>query len=628
MKSGDIDKVKDILKEYKGTNNLIHYYKHLFERNTFEYDDFAVEYVLSNHDYEEKTVNKVVKITSYVGEKLQKKHFIDFCPEKILITRIIGEIGNSYHCYIQYRQSVPPVLTFINKNGILNEIETVDWGNINVNFSKYDKKSGRKLKNHQKEGVKFLVGNKKCILADTMGFGKSTTSVVAALETKVKNVLILCPASLKTNWKREISFYDKEENISIVNGSEWKVGKRWTIVNYDILHNFYKIPFDPVFDIQTTIGEDGRKHTERIPVMVKDKKTGEMVQKLKKSTRKDAVETCLKESMMAQTDFDCVIIDEAHKLSNNSSLRYKILDDFLKKRKPTYCFMLTGTPVVNKPINLYYILKLLDANVTKDYVYYTKRYCAARTINLKSGQQVTLTKGASNLDELKEKIKNIYIRREIADLDDMVNKQVITKYYDLTEEQETRYRQLWEEYVEAQLEQGNENSEEYRQLVEGMIVRQYLAQQMIPHTIEIANEKIEDGDKVIIVCTFEDEINKFKKYYKDKAVVFDGKTSLKNKDKAVSEFMNNPKVQVFIGQIESAGTGLTLTVSNLVIFNSYSWIAASNKQMEDRIYRLTQDRDVTCIYQVFNDDISRHMFETVQGKQFISDSIIKKENEK
>ena len=211
---------------------------------------------------------------------------------------------------------------------------------------------------------------------------------------------------------------------------------------------------------------------------------------------------------------------------------------------------------------------------------------------------------------------------------DMVNKTINTRYYDLTDKQMSEYNKLWDEYVEAQMGQGNEDSEDYRQLVEGIIVRQYLAKEMIPNTIQLVNEKIEDEEKVIIVCTFTEEINKFKEYYGNKCVVYDGKMTTKQKDKAEYEFMNNPKVKVFIGQITASSVGLTLTAAHTLIFNSYSWVAADNKQMEDRIYRINQTEDVTCIYQLFNDSISQNMFDKVIRKEIIMNDVIKSEKEK
>ena len=627
MKTNAVDKAYEIIKGYNGYSNYMKYLQYKVNSRHYILNDFDIEYIINNKDFVPYELNKTVKISVDFGRKLNEKFLIGFTPEKIRISSVIGEMGNSFHCYIQYRQSVPPVLTYVNKNNILTPLETVDYNTVEVDFDKYDKssKDGRKLKILQKEGIKFLLANRKCILADSMGTGKTIQSIIAAMASNSKKILIITTASLKTNWKRELTIYNDEKDIQILQGSKDEIcDKKYVIANYDILINYYEVPTETVYETEYVYNENGKREVIRKPVMVKSK-DGQLIEKQKKSTRKDVIEECLKNSPLFLNKFDCVIIDEAQKLSNNSSNRYKVIDDFLKRAKPNYVFLLTGTPLTNKPINLYYILKLIDAPITRDYRYFIKRYCDAKTFRLKTGKEVTTINGASNLEELREKIKHLYIRRLLTEMTDMVDKNIITKTYDLTESQRVEYERLWQEYLDAQTEQGNEDSEQYRQLVEGILVRQYLAKQMVDNTIKLVDNMLEEGGKVIIVCTFSEEIAMFKDYYKKKCVVYDGKMTAKAKDKAEQAFNNDKNVRVFIGQILAAGVGLNLVVANKMVFNSYSWVAADNAQIEDRIYRLTQKNDVTCVYQLFNDSMSKHMYDTVVGKKNMMDTIIKSE---
>ena len=632
MTDKDISKAYEILGTYQGENNQIRYYQLLYRQHKLVLEEFGVNYILQNVDYVPQIVNKVVGISSDFGLKLKEKHNLDFTPEKLKITKIIGEIGSSYHCYAQFRRSVEPQLMYVSKKYILNQLtDSNEYENMVVNFDKYDKMTehlGRKIKDHQKTAVKFLLFNKKCVLADSMGLGKTTSAILAALCGNFKKILIITTASMKSSWKKEVALYHDPEDITILSGKKWDGSKKFTIINYDIVQNSYEVPMEPVFEEHRIEGVNGQVEILRTPVMIKSKSTGELVQKMQKTRKKEKILEALRNSPLFLNKFDCVIIDEAHKLSNNTSIRYNTISDFLKRAKPEAVFLLTGTPLTNKPINLYHILRLIDAPVTSDYHYYVKRYCDGKTFTLRDGREVTTANGATNLNELREKIKHLYIRRLITDVPGMVKKQILTKYYDLTELQKCEYDRLWKEYVEAQENQGNDESEKYRQLVEGMIVRQYLAKEMTAHTIELANSQIDYGEKVVIICTFQEEITILKDYYKKKAVVFDGTMTIKQKDKAVSEFMNNPKVQVFIGQIIACGVGLTLTASKFLIFNSYSWVAADNAQAQDRIYRLKQTQDVTCVYQLFTDSISQDMFEKVIRKELIMNETIKKEDDK
>lgn len=618
MKINDVDKAYEILKAYKGTNNQIKYYQYMYSKNSIVLKEFDINYILNNYDYSPKTINKIVKVSDIFGKKIQEKYELDFTPEKVKITTIIGEMGDSYHCFLQFRQSIPPKLFYLNKKYILNPLETIDYSKIDIDFNQFDKKTehlGRKLKALQKEGVKFLLSNKKCILADGMGSGKSVQSIVASICTNVDKILIICPASVKSTWKRELMYYVDEKDITIVNGNNWGETTKFTIINYDILDNFYTVPTENVIEEVVTKDENNNIVTK-------------LVTKTKKSTKKAVIEECMKNSRLFQENFGCVIVDEVHRMVNNKSIRYQVIDDLFKRTRPPFRFLLTGTPMTNKPMNLYYILKLIDAEVTDDYRFYVKRYCGGKEMKLRTGKKILIANDATNLDELKEKIKHVYIRRLLSQMSDMVKKNIEVKEYDLNEKQTLRYNELWDEYVKAQEEKGNNDSEAYRQLVEGTIVRQYLAKEMIPNTIHLAEEIIDNNEKVIISCTYTEEVNELKKYFGKIAVVYDGKMTSKQKDKSEYEFMNNPKIKVFIGQIDSASVGLTLTAATKLIFNSFSFSSHVLKQMEDRIYRLTQTKDVTCYYQVFTDSVSQHVYNTVLKKELMANSIIKSEDEK
>ena len=660
MRETNIQKAYNILREYTGTNNMILYYKKMYEKSKLllTEDGFDTEYIIQNKNYEPFEVNKTIKISSILGEKLQEKYKIDFTPEKLKIGRVIGEMGNSYHCYCQYRKSVQPQLMYISRKYLLNPLIEVDYNSIDIDFGKYNKLTAhlnRKIKPHQEEAIKFLVANKKCILADSMGLGKSLSAIIAALESGSKKVLVITTASLKSTWKREIGLYEPEENIFVVKGTKWDgETAKFTVINYDIVQNYYEIPLEVEYEEQMLDNGNGDIETFRVPVMKTDKKTGKLVPKMVKSRKKNKIREALDNSPLFQCDFDCVIIDEAQKLANNTSNRYKVIYDFLMKSKIPYVFLTTGTPLTNTPMNLYNILRLIKAEITSDYEFYVKRYCDGKTM-FKPGefkkwaaiadrngltdssrfeyidahaQKITIPQGATNLEELREKIKHLYIRRLASDIPGMVNKFIDTRYYDLSPTQKKEYDRLWDEYMQAQEEKGDNTNEEYRQLVEGMLVRQYLANEMIENTKKLANDYLEDGEKVIIVCNFTSEIDAFKKYYGKKCVTYDGKMTAKQKDKAESEFMNNPKIKVFIGQIEAAGVGLTLTESRVMIFNSYSWAEVSNRQMQDRIYRITQTRDALCIYQLFTDSISQDMFDKVMRKGLIMDTTITAEKDK
>lgn len=676
-KIDNITKSYDLLKSYNKGNNpvLDWYFNCIYVYKNLEINDFSSDFIIKNINYKPININKIVKIADWYGNNLKEKLKIEFIPEKIKITWLLGETDSFYCCYVFYRQSQEkPKMLFIPKKAILNDLFTQDYTHLEINFDKYDNLSKNKhikLKEHQKTGIKFMLSSKKCINADSMGAGKTVQAIVSALESNADKILIICPASLKTNWKREIENYTDSNEIEIVNGQKWKESK-FTIMNYDILDNFYEIPQEIAYETIKDVDENNNI-IEKTQIKWQKKPTfdenGKIIEdgvpKMMVSRNKNKIQEAMDNSQLFQSKFDCIIIDEAHKLCNSTSNRYKIVKDFLKRSNPDFVFMLTGTPISNRPMNFYNLLKLIDHPITKDYQYYIKRYCNAELIYLKgekwkwtsvflkqhnkkwkelsendfkfldifllkNTRHIYKADGVSNLDELHERTKNVYIRRMTSDFGDMVSKKIIEKYYDFNFMQQTAYNDIWDEYKKSQDYTKQEDIEKYKQIIEGTILRQFTAREMIQNTIELTDEYLENDDsqKVVIMCTFDEEIERFKEYYKDRCVVYNGKMTIKKKDKAQEDFKNNPNVRVFVGNIVASGVGLNLEIANILIFNSFDYVSGNNKQSEDRIFRLTQQKDCTVIYQLFNDSFAADMYKYVLSKQENIDEVIKKEADK
>ena len=646
----NIDRAYKLLKDYSGDNPYIIKLKNsVFVYNSKSLNDIEVEYILANYDREPVLLNKIVKVADWWGDKKKEELNLDFSPRKLKITWFLGETESYYHFFCIYRQSQERAMElFASKRGILTDFTSEDWTKKEIDFKPYNERSGRVLYPHQEEAVKFLTSKKKAILADVMGFGKTTSAIVAALEDKYQKVLIVCPASVKLTWKKELMQYVDEDEITIVEGSKWKEN-RFTIINYDILKNFYEIPMETVK--QTSLELDG----DTITKVTKEKE--------RVSRKKAVIAEAMENSQLYQSKFDLMIIDEAHRLSNTTSGFYKIMSDLVKRSNPKGIYELSGTPITNRPINFYNILKIIGAPIAEDWKYYVERYCDGRffynkkerdahsliyckkvgkrswfdlddeekkeldEILDKRCKKIWVTDGASNLDELQEVIKSYYLRRDKNDLE-LKKKTVKVLNYDLTPEERKSYSKVWDEYTRAQSEKDPEDLEKHRKIVEGIMMRQWLANAMTSKTIDLARKCINLGHKVVIFCSFDEELNTIKEAFKDICVVHNGKMLAKKKDKSVTEFQENPGIKVFIGNIQSAGVGLTLVASRVAIFNSFSWVSGDNLQAEDRIHRLNQKNDVTIYYQVFSDTFYKEMFDKVRGKQEIIDNIIVSEKNK
>jgi SWI/SNF-related matrix-associated actin-dependent regulator 1 of chromatin subfamily A len=128
--------------------------------------------------------------------------------------------------------------------------------------------------------------------------------------------------------------------------------------------------------------------------------------------------------------------------------------------------------------------------------------------------------------------------------------------------------------------------------------------------------------KVIIFTNFTDELLELAEHFGKKCVIHYGPMTEREKQRSVDNFQNNPNVRVFIGNIKSAGVGITLTESDVVIFNSFDWVPGANEQAEDRAYRIGQKNNVTVYYQLFEDTISTRMWEVLQNKKDVISTIM------
>lgn len=399
------------LELYDGINPYMKTLKyHTYVKKDKILNDFEIEYVNKNFDFIPEKINKIVKIAKWFGEKCQEKWGTEFLPEKVLINDLLGETTSAIHVFLTYRKSQEkPTTCFIPKKALLDDFRMPNYNDLDIDFTKYDKilsEKGMTMYEHQKTAVKFMLSRKKCILADDMGLGKTLSICTFMVEGGFKKILIICPASLKSNWKRELKTYVNEDEIGIVNGSDWVENKKCTIINYDIINRFYTIP-------TVEIIEDN-------------------VVKKVKSRNNEVKNEARSKSKLLLENFDLIIIDEAHKLSNNTSHRYEVIDDFIKKSNIQNIVLMTGTPITNRPMNFYHLLSLIDHDLTSNWEDYVKQYCDGKQItpkaprkNGKPSKPIWITSGASNLDELRERAKNCYIRRVKNDIPDMVERIVL-----------------------------------------------------------------------------------------------------------------------------------------------------------------------------------------------------------
>ena len=578
------------LRDYDGKNPYIKKLKKkLLKDGKLTLTDTQSKYILDNYDKEPILVNKIVRISEFLGESLQKQENLPFKPEKILIGYILADSEKTYHVYGKLTKKQEKFdMYFIPKTQVLDDpyFEDID---IDVDFEKYEKLDqfvnydgtvGRKILEKQKDGIKFLLTRNGAILADQMGSGKTMQSAIAAIESGVKKILIVCPTSAKINWQRELN-YLQEYDVNIINSSRYKTAK-FVIINYDILKNFHTLKGEEL---------DGIPPNREL---VNDK-------------------------------FDLCIIDEAHNLKNHKSIRGAIMRELCVDFGIEKVWLLSGTPVANRPMDFYNLLSLIKSPLVKNWQHYVVRYCDGKQITTKTRggkvKKIWLTDGASNLDELSIKSRNLLLRRLTHEFSDMPEKIITPLYYQMDKTQENEYNSLWDEYLLERKKQKKKGKIE-RELVELSLLRKYIAMQTIPKTIELVDDIISQGNKVVIFTCFTEELLALSEYYKKNSVTHYGQMSNKDKQTSVDLFQKEGGPMVFIGNIISAGVAITLTRANYMVFNSFDWVPGNIEQAEFRIYRIGQKNNVKIYYNLFEKTIMTRMWKTIKYKQDIINKIL------
>ena len=581
------------LKQYDGPNEYIHRLRSNALKGNVSLTTTQVDYINENYTTEPMTIGKVVEITSFFGEQLKEKWELKHTPERILVETLLAENDKSYHVKGKlYRNQKKSELYFLPKTQLNTDLFEEEKVDIKVDFDKYvemdsyllpDGTVGRTPFEHQKNGIKFLLSKKKCILADDMGLGKTYQSIVASLDSGVEKVLVICPANAKINWKREICNFIPEDEVSILKTGHWNP-KRYTIINYDILKNFHTLV-------------DGRKKYDE------------------NSIRRELV----------NHGFDMVILDEAHMVKNPKSQRAKIINEVAKDID--YRWLLTGTPIANRPMDYFNLLYLCDSPLTTNWQYFAFRYCAAKKFNkrLKTGKvkQIWITDGSSNLEELHNRTKKYVMRRVKEDHLDLPDK-IISPYY--LEMGDTKgYNTVFDEYLKWSESVGRSLGSG-RHMVELMVLRKFISLKKVEHSIEIAEKAIEEGKKIIIFTNFTESFDALMSHFGKLSVGHNGKMNSTKKQNSIDQFQNNKNVKVFVGNLISAGTAITLTKAEVVIMNDLDFVPANHAQAEDRAYRISQENTVNVYYPIFEDTIDIMMYEMLQRKRGVISTIMGEEH--
>lgn len=482
-----------------------------------------------------------------------------------------------------------------------NKLEA-DWGSVITSLNESSKAAptrevaiprppDQEYLPYQVVGINYSLGRPGTLIGDEMGLGKTIQAlgVINALSDvmmpepeRIKRVLVVCPAGLKINWAKEAKrWLCSPLYIGIADPKHFPRQHNIVIVNYDILHKW-------------------------LPVILSIK-------------------------------WDLIVGDEAHYVKNPASRRTKC---FMQLEAPRR-LLLTGTPIVNRPKEIWPLLNWLDPSQYPTFTPFAMRYCGGDDGTLDSS-------GASNLEELQARLRcTVMVRRfkkdvltelppktrQVIELPLPAKAKILVeaelKAFESREGELTIVKEAITRAREANDTEGYAQAIEAYRAAQGKIfsdtsqTRQQVAMVKLPMVIEYLKDLVDEEEKKVVVFAHHHSIvDGLVNAFGGQAVVFTGRQNAKEKDEAVTKFQNNPNIRLFIGNIIAAGVGITLTASSHVVFAELDWVPGNLSQCEDRCHRIGQRDNVLVQHLVLESSLDYKIATAIVAKQRIIDEAL------
>lgn len=455
---------------------------------------------------------------------------------------------------------------------------------------------------HQIEGIQYGLEHSRFLLGDDMGLGKSKQIIDLACIRKqnlgIKHCLIVCGVnSLKWNWVEEVAKHSNEGAWILGQIRRKRSGKLVVGGNPDKIVDLDKLA-NPTSEMD---------YPYFIITNVESLRNAEIAEKIK--------------HLCDTGILGMVAVDEAHRCKNLETLQ----GAGLMQVQPYYRAAMTGTPLINTPLDLYALLKWLGY---EPYAYKQFKY------HFCEFDQWGSIVGYKNIDQLRNQLGAIMIRRTKKEVLDLPDKVYMSEYVDLTSEQVKLYNQVIDKVIEDP-ELADKLSfdcllavkQRLRQVSGGIAPFTIKTNPKLDRMEQLVEEAVYSGTKVIVYSNWIGGINPaLERLQKYNPVVLTGETKDSDRQTLVNRFQNDPSVKVFCATIGAAGVGLTLTAATEVIFLDEPWNNATKEQAIDRCHRIGTTSKITIhtIMAYGTYDVEVH--DIVLGKKILSDTFVDKKD--
>ena len=442
---------------------------------------------------------------------------------------------------------------------------------------------------HQIESFEYAQTKDCFLLADEQGLGKTKQALDIAVSRKgsFKHCLIVsCVGGLKWNWRNEVDVHTHEDSHILGHRKNNKGG--------DVIDGLKKRTDDLM-----------KTHEEYF--LITDIRTmGD------KNFRYLINEMCL------SGEIGMVIVDEIHKCKKPTTMFGEALN-FLNSY---YRLALTGTPLLNTPVDLYPTLAWLGVE-NHNYTDFKNHYC------IMEGDGFIIN-GYKNIDELTGILNSVMLRRLKEDVLDLPLKTFVTEYVDMGTKQQSIYAEIKTKLIQdidriklsnhpladiIRLRQATGNPE--------ILTTEKVTSSKYERASEIIEEAIESGTKVIVYSNWTKVIDPyFKELSKYNPAIVTGKLKDTEKDHEIRRFMSDPTCKIIVGTVSSLGTGYTLTEATTVIFLDEPWTQGSKDQAIDRVHRIGAKGNITIYTLICKNTVDERVNEIVSRKGKLSNIVV------
>ena len=431
-----------------------------------------------------------------------------------------------------------------------------------------------KLYPHQIVAAMFMNVTRNTLISHEMGLGKTGSSILYVEMNGFEKVVVITPNSLKFNYYYEVQKFTN----SLAHIVNWKKNKcsiedaKYVILNYDFFN----------------------------PSRSKSEKNDRFLNKWKK---------------LGIDKIDCVILDECQKIKNGKSNTTKNFKRTFKKSifkgdKESKIF-LSGTPAPNRAHELYSVLNQISPLDFPTKKYFYEYYCGL-VYDHNNGWGYTEGEMDARFEELFHKIAPFtHRKRKFEALKDLPDKTYQRLILEMDGGESHTYNQIEEGVANEFTQDPTKNP-----LTIMLRLRQFTASIKVKHAIELIENILETGEKVVVVDYFKDSLRELKEKLGDVAALHTGDQTVEERSDIVKAFQDpDSNIRVFLGSIQTCNYGLTLTAASKLFIITLPYSVGEYDQVSDRLHRIGQKDAVNIYPLIFPDTIDDYVYSSIEGKR-------------